>query len=164
MQKLRGVWGEMGSRSCASYSRLTSLLSKRLAKLTDGHFISTRSFFNFLFWTYREEALRNFFHFKPETKVIEIIYFLMFAFFCFSDETVRYAAILCLTKTHNRDREPKNQWPLRKNVDFERLLLVQLPRCEFDDLEEKKIVNLLSDEEPKNQRPFRKTWILKDFC
>ena len=33
---------------------------------------------------------------------------------------------------------------------------MQLPRCELDDLEEKKVVNLLSDEEPKNQRPFRK--------
>ena len=81
----------------------------------------------------------------------------MFASFCFSDETVRYAAILCLTKTHSRDEEPKNQWPFRKSLDFERLLLVQLPRCELDDLEEKKVVNLLSDEEPKNQGPFRKS-------
>ena len=88
--------------------------------------------------------------------MIEIIYFLMFASFSFPDETVRYAAILCLTKTHSRDEEPKNQWPFRKSLDFERLLLVQLPRCELDDLEEKKVVNLLSDEEPKNQRPFRK--------
>ena len=55
------------------------------------------------------KTLRNFFHFKPETEVIEIIYFLMFASFCFPDETVRYAAILCLTKTHSRDEEPKNQ-------------------------------------------------------
>lgn len=34
---------------------------------------------------------------------------------------------------------------------------MQLLRCELDDLEEKKVVNLLSDEEPKNQRPFRKS-------
>ena len=39
---------------------------------------------------------------------------------------------------------------------LKRLLLVQLPRCELDDFEEKKVVNLLSAEEPNNQRPFRK--------
>ena len=78
--------------------------------------------------------------------MIETICFLMFASFCFSDETVRYAAILCLTKTHSRDEEPKNQRPFRKNLDFERLLLVQLPRCELYDYEEKKAVNLLSEQ------------------
>ena len=44
------------------------------------------------------------------------------------------------------DEEPKNQRPFRKNLDFERLLLVQLPRCELYDYEEKKAVNLLSEQ------------------
>ena len=44
------------------------------------------------------------------------------------------------------DEEPKNQRPFRKNLDFERLLLVQLPRCELYDYEQKKAVNLLSEQ------------------
>ena len=78
--------------------------------------------------------------------MIPIIYFLLFAPFCVLDGTVRYAAILCLTKTHSRDEEPKNQRPFRKSLDFERLLLVHLPKCELDDYEEKKSANLLSEQ------------------
>ena len=56
--------------------------------------------------THLEESLHSCLPllFKPQTEVLQINVDL-FASFCVSDETVRYAAILCLAKTHSRDEE-----------------------------------------------------------
>ena len=107
----------VGSRSRASYFPLACQSHFRdvptICKLTDRQTdrqtdtISTRSFFNFLFWTYKEVGLCNLFHVKLKTEVLQII--LICLLFCVSDETVRYAATLCLAKTHSKDEEPKNQ-------------------------------------------------------
>ena len=127
---MRGGWREMGSRSRASYCPLACRSHFRevptICKLTDRRqtdgqtdrqtdretdrrtdTISTRSFFNFLFWTYEEEGLCNPFHVKPKTEVLQIILICLLS--CVSDETVRYAATLCLAKTHSKDEEQTNQ-------------------------------------------------------